>query len=156
MSDTLGSYSFLPWLRLGVANNITAADGDPAIKVRASIKVDLTLKGQPVEGETELTAAISRDVALYGPGDIVGIEPRAVARIFEPFFTEFDPGGHSSGDFGFQKRGLGLGLSLVRKFVELHGGSVAAASTPGLGTTVAIRLPRRPEGPPLSGGASAG
>ncbi|QDV35198.1 hybrid sensor histidine kinase/response regulator [Tautonia plasticadhaerens] len=74
----------------------------------------------------------------------VGIEPRALSRLFEPFFTEFDPTYHSSGDFGFQKRGLGLGLSLVRKFVELHGGRVSAESAPGRGTTVRVALPRRP------------
>ncbi|WP_152049520.1 hybrid sensor histidine kinase/response regulator [Tautonia marina] len=75
----------------------------------------------------------------------VGIEARAVARMFEPFFTEFDPGSHSSGNFGFQKRGLGLGLTLVKKFVELHGGQVSAHSTPGQGTTVSVVLPRHPD-----------
>jgi signal transduction histidine kinase len=75
----------------------------------------------------------------------VGIEARAVARIFEPFFTEFDPVSHSSGNFGFQKRGLGLGLTLVKKFVELHGGQVSAHSTPGQGTTVSVALPRHPD-----------
>ncbi len=74
----------------------------------------------------------------------IGLEPRALGLIFQPFFTEFDPSRHSSGDFGFEKRGLGLGLSIVRQFVELHGGTVEAASTLGQGTRVAIRLPRRP------------
>ncbi|WP_169977258.1 hybrid sensor histidine kinase/response regulator [Tautonia rosea] len=89
----------------------------------------------------------------------VGIEARAVARIFEPFFTEFDPTSHSSGNFGFQKRGLGLGLSLVKKFVELHGGQVSAHSSPGLGTTVSVTLPRQPDPehqPPLSETGSSG
>ena len=76
MSDTLGTYSFLPWLRLGVANNIVAADGDQTVKVRASMPVTLKITGQPVEGDTELTQDVSRDVALYGPGDIVGRRPR--------------------------------------------------------------------------------
>ena len=60
----------------------------------------------------------------------IGLEPRALKQMFQPFFTEFDPSRHSSGDFGFQKRGLGLGLSIVRQFVELHGGGVSAQSTP--------------------------
>ena len=64
--------------------------------------------------------------------------------MFQPFFTEFDPSRHSSGDFGFQKRGLGLGLSIVRQFVELHGGGVTAESDLGRGTRIAIRLPRHP------------
>ncbi|MGJ5075612.1 hypothetical protein [Bradyrhizobium oligotrophicum] len=92
MSDTIGTYSFLPWLRLGVANNITAADNDNAVALRATIKVDLSLAGRPVQGDTDLTATISRDVALYGPGDIVGIDPKAVVKV-EPrdWITNFEP-----------------------------------------------------------------
>ena len=92
MSDTLGTYSFLPWLRLGVANNIVAADGDQTVKVRASIPVTLKITGQPVEGDTELTQDVSRDVALYGPGDIVGVDRRAFVKV-EPrhWITNFEP-----------------------------------------------------------------
>jgi hypothetical protein len=92
MSDQLGTYSFLPWLRLGVANNITAADMDASVKTRAAITVDLQLTGQPLEGETPLTATVSRDVALYGPGDIVGLDQRAIVKV-EPrnYITNFEP-----------------------------------------------------------------
>ncbi len=74
----------------------------------------------------------------------IGVEPRALRQMFQPFFTEFDPSRHSSGDCGFQKRGLGLGLSIVRQFVELHGGTVSASSTLGEGTRIVVRLPRSP------------
>jgi signal transduction histidine kinase len=74
----------------------------------------------------------------------IGLEPRALARLFSPFFTEFDPRHHSSGEYEFGRRGLGLGLYLVKTFVELHGGRVAATSAPGEGTRVTIRLPRYP------------
>ena len=92
MSDTLGTYSFLPWLRLGVANNITALDGDTSVKARATIAVDLSITGRPVEGDTDLTATVSRDVALYGPGDIVGIDKKAIVKV-EPrhWITNFEP-----------------------------------------------------------------
>ncbi|MEW4570054.1 hybrid sensor histidine kinase/response regulator [Tautonia sp. JC769] len=117
-----------------------------ADKVRDALVNLLTnaIKFTPDGGLIQLVARaegpdrITIDVIDHG----VGIEARAVARIFEPFFTEFDPAGHSSGSFGFQKRGLGLGLTLVKKFVELHGGQVSARSTPGQGTTVSVALPR--------------
>jgi signal transduction histidine kinase len=49
---------------------------------------------------------------------------------------------HSSGDFQFCKRGIGLGLCLVKTFVELHGGKVDFESAPQLGTTVEFTIPR--------------
>jgi hypothetical protein len=63
-----------------VANTITAADLDASVKVRASTHVELTLSGDPVAGGAELNASIAQDIALYGPGDITGIDQRAVIR----------------------------------------------------------------------------
>jgi len=91
MSTTISTYSFLPWLRQGVANTITSADGDPSVKMRASVHVALTLSGDPVGGGAELTQTIAQDIALYGPGDIVGIDTRAIVRT-EPqaWITNFE------------------------------------------------------------------
>lgn len=88
----------------------------------------------------------------------IGLDAPSLGRLFEPFFTQFDPSRHSSGDFGFNKRGLGLGLSIVQKFVELHGGRVSAESELGSGTRVTIRLPRRCDTPEAArdGDAAAG
>ena len=119
-----------------------------APKVRDAVLNLLTnaLKFTPDGGEialaARLTPADEAEIAISDRG--IGMEPRAVRRLFEPFFTEFDPSRHSTGDFGFEKRGLGLGLSIVRQFVELHGGRIAAESEPGQGTRVTIHLPRRP------------
>ena len=44
---------------------------------------------------------------------------------------------------GSEHRGPGLGLSLVRSFVELHGGAVTIDSTTGRGTTVTCTFPVR-------------
>jgi signal transduction histidine kinase len=76
----------------------------------------------------------------------VGIDPATRPFIFEPFFAGFDTMHHSSGDFQYCKRGIGLGLSLVKRFVDLHGGRVECKSTPGAGSTFSVTLPRRASG----------
>jgi signal transduction histidine kinase len=63
-------------------------------------------------------------------------------HLFEPFFTGFDTLRHSSGDYQYGKRGIGLGLCLVKTFVQLHGGRVEVSSTEGVGSTFAFILPR--------------
>jgi CheY-like chemotaxis protein/two-component sensor histidine kinase len=65
----------------------------------------------------------------------IGIEASMLERVFEPF---------SQADRGLERSrgGLGLGLALVKGFVELHGGAVSAASAgPGEGAEVLLRLP---------------
>ncbi len=68
--------------------------------------------------------------------------------LFEPFFTGFDTLRHSSGDYQFGKRGLGLGLWLVKTFVELHGGRVEVTSGPERGSTFSFLLRWAVEGAP--------
>jgi signal transduction histidine kinase len=51
---------------------------------------------------------------------------------------------------GSRHRGVGLGLSLVRSFVELHGGTVQIESAPGRGTTVTCTFPREQESPRIA------
>jgi signal transduction histidine kinase len=101
---------------------------------------------------------------LVGPDEVridvkdsgIGLEARSLGHLFQPFFTQFDSSRHSSGDFGFNKRGLGLGLSIVKQFVELHGGRVSAESELGTGTTVSIHLPRRADAAPAAGEGPGG
>jgi signal transduction histidine kinase len=62
-------------------------------------------------------------------------------RYGEAFFTGFDVTRHSSGTYEHGRRGLGLGASVVKKFVEMHGGSVKVESAVGKGTTVTMTLP---------------
>ena len=71
----------------------------------------------------------------------VGIDPESVRHVFDRFFTEFDVSRHSSGHFEYGKKGLGLGLSVVKSFVEMHGGRVEVESQVNQGTTFTIRLP---------------
>lgn len=96
----IGTYSFLPWLRNGVANTISAADGANTGSTRATIHVDLKLSADPVGGGATLTQTIPQDVALFGPGDVVGIDSRAVVRT-EPraWITNFEPNYLAAVDF---------------------------------------------------------
>jgi signal transduction histidine kinase len=70
-----------------------------------------------------------------------GIEECELKRYGEAFFTGFDVTRHSSGTYEHGRRGLGLGASVVKKFVEMHGGQVKVDSTVGKGTTATITLP---------------
>ena len=73
----------------------------------------------------------------------VGVPADDQQHLFEPFFTGFDTLRHSSGDYQFGKRGIGLGLWLVKTFVEMHGGRVEVSSSHGQGSTFSFLLPRR-------------
>jgi signal transduction histidine kinase len=69
---------------------------------------------------------IGIEFADTGPG----IAPDVLPRIFEPFFTTKAVG-----------KGTGLGLPIVQRIVEEHGGTIDVRSQPGRGTTFRIELP---------------
>jgi signal transduction histidine kinase len=102
------------------------------------------IKFTPDGGTIELVgrAAPDQKVEIVVQDRGVGLDPETVSHVFQPFFTQLDPSRHSSGDFGFNKRGLGLGLSIAKRFVELHGGTISAACRDGGGTRITVRLPR--------------
>jgi signal transduction histidine kinase/integral membrane sensor domain MASE1/ActR/RegA family two-component response regulator len=75
----------------------------------------------------------------------IGIEPALLPQLFAAFAQADRTLDRSRG-------GLGLGLALVKGLVELHGGSVQAASDgPGRGAEFTIRLPLKQEPPALDG-----
>ena len=91
-------------------------------------------RGSPVH----LRAAVEGDEAVLsvrdgGPG--IAAEDRA--RIFAKFERLVEGGGH--------RAGYGLGLWIVGRMVEAHGGSIEVASPPGGGTEFIVRLPLRPQ-----------
>jgi signal transduction histidine kinase len=80
----------------------------------------------------------------------VGIPADMLARIFEPF-VQSDRVLHQS------QGGLGIGLTLVRRLVEMHGGSVTAHSDgPGQGSEFIVRLPALSPKQPIAGARAAG
>ena len=70
-----------------------------------------------------------------------GIDESELKHYGEAFFTGYDVTRHSSGTYEHGRRGLGLGASVVKKFVEMHGGRVQINSKVGQGTTATITLP---------------
>ena len=63
----------------------------------------------------------------------VGIAPEDLENIFEKFYRVKNDASHKI-------KGTGLGLYLVKYFVELNGGQITAASTVGEGTTFTIKM----------------
>jgi two-component system sensor histidine kinase HydH len=63
-----------------------------------------------------------------------------LARIFEPYFST-------------KAVGTGLGLTIAKRNVELHGGTITVDSAPGRGTMVSVEIPTTgPAPPPASSG----
>lgn len=76
-------YTFLSHIRQGIAKEIQNSDddisGSPTVRPEVSVQFDL--KGNQVGGtDNHLIESVSKNVKLYGPGDIVGINPDAVHR----------------------------------------------------------------------------
>ncbi len=90
---------------------------------------NVTLTEAEAEAMTEARAGDYAAVSVRDTG--AGMPPEVIAHALEPFFTTKGIG-----------KGSGLGLSQVYGFVSAAGGHVAIDSTPGLGTTVTMFLPR--------------
>src|SRR5690606_26667813 len=76
----LSTYSFLPRLRQGPGGQITADAGATSVAGRATVRVRLEIAGEDRAGAAFGAFPVGKDVELYGPGDVVGIDSRAVVR----------------------------------------------------------------------------
>jgi len=102
--------------------------------------VSNAIKFTPAGGTVTLAARREGNEIILSVSDTgVGIAPEHQARVFEKF-ERSDPASRQAG--------AGLGLSLVKSFVELHGGRVELESAVAHGTRVSCRLPI--EGPPAA------
>jgi two-component system, sensor histidine kinase len=113
-------------------------EGDPTrLEQIATNLIDNALKYTPSGGSIEIAiTTVGEEVVLSVRDSGVGIAPDLLPHVFDVFVQGSISIDRSQG-------GLGIGLSLVRRLVELHGGSVSATSTgSGAGSTFEIRLPR--------------
>jgi signal transduction histidine kinase len=94
--------------------------------------VHYTSGGGSVSVKLERLLGSGQELATIQVHDTgIGIAPEILPRIFEPFFRA------SEGGVG----GTGLGLTISREIVELHGGTISVESQPGQGSTFKVQLP---------------
>ncbi|MPT48130.1 MAG: PAS domain-containing sensor histidine kinase [Sphingobium sp.] len=110
--------------------------GDPKRLAQALDQlVDNALRAVPAGGRILLHSdGQVKNARLVVSDNGPGMDARAQARAFDVFSRMSEGGGRSNG--------AGLGLPLVRKLVEAHGGTVSLISEPGEGTMVVMELPR--------------
>jgi signal transduction histidine kinase len=99
------------------------------------------VKFMPEGGRIEINASQTDgavEISIRDTG--IGIAPEDQARIFEEFRQV-------GGDYAHKKEGTGLGLTLAKKFVELHGGRIWVESEVGKGSTFSFTLPQRSSPP---------
>jgi signal transduction histidine kinase len=117
--------------------DIGAVTADPRrLKQALYNLVSNALKFTPPDGRITLSAdRVDGTVRLSVTDNGIGIAPEHHARVFEKFARV---------DYGRREGGVGLGLSLVKSLVELHGGTVELESAPESGTRISCRLPVTP------------
>jgi signal transduction histidine kinase len=123
-------------LRLERDATLPAAEVDPE-RMRQVLNnlVSNALRYTPAGG------AIVIRCAPGAPGSLIvsvedtgaGIPAERLPHVFDRFYKSVD------------SRGTGLGLAIAKSLVQAHGGTIAAESAPGKGTTIRITLPLRPE-----------
>jgi signal transduction histidine kinase len=135
-------------LDLALAGDLGSIDVEPDKLHDALVQLLMNaVKFTPDGGKIRLAASrAAAEVRIEVSDTGIGIDADTQARLFEPFCTRLDVTRHSSGTFEFDRRGLGLGLAVAKAFVEMHGGRIAAASSPGDGTRFTITLPTTPRG----------
>jgi two-component system sensor histidine kinase HydH len=91
----------------------------------------LTNGYEAMDGSGTLTVEASREngnVVLRVADTGAGMDEATAARVFEPFFTT-------------KAKGIGLGLPVTKRIVEMHGGTITAESRPGEGTAFMLTVP---------------
>jgi hypothetical protein len=77
------TYRFLPWARRGLADRVIDPDTNGTLPARAKVGVGLTISAIP---------EARYDLSLYGPGDVLGVDPRLIIRTDpRPASTDVEP-----------------------------------------------------------------
>ncbi len=97
--------------------------------------LDNAVKYTPDGGRVEIAADfLPAETRITVRDTGIGIDPADLARIWDRLYRA---------DKSRSQRGLGLGLSLVKAFVEAHGGTATVSSQPGRGSLFTVTFPRK-------------
>ncbi len=124
-------------LDVALASDLPPIDADPVLLRRV---IDNLL-----ENAHKYSPQLERAIALRASGEGAGVAIEVVDQgmgiraedlphVFAPFFRAERSRSRGTG-------GVGLGLTLAKRIVEAHGGTIAVASTAGVGTTVRVVVP---------------
>jgi signal transduction histidine kinase len=117
-------------------------DGQRIVQVLANL-VGNAVKFTPHGGRVEVRAADENDALVLSVEDTgPGIPEDELPRIFEPFYRSRQA----------VEEGKGLGLTIAKRIVELHGGTLRAENRPGGGSRFMVALPRGTLQPFVRGG----
>lgn len=113
------------------------ADRDALKRALANL-LDNAFRHSPEGGRVRVSVEQANGGAVLSVGDEgPGLSAEEQAHVFERFWRSDTSRSRESG-------GVGLGLAIVRRIAEMHGGSVAVESRPGDGAVFEIRLPAQP------------
>jgi signal transduction histidine kinase len=118
---------------------VIEGDADRLTQVFSNLLSNAT-KYTPPGGATTIRVRASAEAVQVDVTDTgIGMTPEEVEQLFTKFFRS----GHR---LVREAGGTGLGLTITRSLVELHGGQILVRSTPGLGSTFSVRLPLARQG----------
>jgi two-component system phosphate regulon sensor histidine kinase PhoR len=128
------------------ATDLTAEINPPLLEQAVTNLLDNAIKYSPPQSHIVVAAtAGDGEVAISVKDEGVGVEAEHLPRLFERFYRVDKARSRQLG-------GTGLGLAIVKHIVSAHRGRVEVQSTPGVGSTFTIHLPR-PEKAVLAGGS---
>lgn len=113
-----------------------SANADRELLRRAIDEVVFNACSYTKDGQVKIAVeGTSREVAVVCTDSGIGIPDGEFARVFDPGFV-------GENQLPETKGGRGLGLSIARKIVEAHGGSILVESRVGQGTRITLNIPR--------------
>jgi signal transduction histidine kinase len=118
---------------------IAVVDGQRLRRVFANVvKNALEATERRPGGQVEVSLSVRGGAAVVQVADNgIGMALEQRDRIFLPFYTT-------------KPTGTGLGMAIVKKIMDLHGGEIEVDSTPGHGTTVRLVIPRATVAAPVA------